>query len=334
MKPSFDFLEAQSHILNMFTTFFAMTCMLYFIEYKVKRTFSDANDPAESIAAFQYKMSMFQSFSILWLMFIPWNKVSYRPLHNAYVTYMPYAHTAFAFMTFIVIPLWVMGQAIYMHKQVASSYFTATLYVNVFTQFIVFTCWVPYEVKEFWEESVKQYKRVQDRIAIKGKYIKWQDLMKDPEAGPKVTKMIDDEEKRLRDEAIENMKKAAEAAKAESEPGAIDNLIAWGSSIKDSIVNVKSAAKAKVADAKADLNAAAESAKSAVQDAAESATAAAKDAAGNAVSSISGDKAAELTEPLLSSDAPVTTATASINASVVETTATTTAAPKIEEDLG
>ena len=91
--------------------------------------------------------------------------------------------------------------------------------------------------------------------------------MKDPEAGPKVTKMIDDEEKRLRDEAIENMKKAAEAAKAEAEPGAIDKIISWGSSLKDSVVNAKSAAQAKVAEAKADLKSAADAAKAKVEDA-------------------------------------------------------------------
>jgi len=60
------------------------------------------------------------------------------------------------------------------------------LYINVFTQFSVFTAWVPFTVREFWKESVQEYRRIQERIAVKGKYILWSDLMNDPEAGPKV----------------------------------------------------------------------------------------------------------------------------------------------------
>lgn len=77
--------------------------------------------------------------------------------------------------------------------------------------------------------------------------------------------MIDDEEKRLRDEAIENMNKANEVA--QNGPGLLDCFISFGSSISPE--NTK---KAKVEDIKVDMKAA--------NDLAASATVAAKDAIG------------------------------------------------------
>jgi hypothetical protein len=133
-----DYLEAQSVMSGLFATFVIPTSLLSFIYWKCVEDPTLAEDPAKPISDLYWKFALFQSFSTGILIFIPMFKCSfYPPYDDKWAASVPIFHAVLAFLTFIVIPAYVIIYSLIVADDVSTSAYKSSLWVYCFTSSVI-----------------------------------------------------------------------------------------------------------------------------------------------------------------------------------------------------
>jgi len=144
-----DFLESQQLMVGIFVTFFVPMCYLYFISIYCQDVEALKSDTSVEVISNLAPMAVFQTVSMLFLMFIPFRTpmiTRYQWVSDAWSKYFSFVHLGTAVCSFVLIPIAVIAYTFSQKSNIHNSAFEGGVWIYCITSFFVFLLWFPTQI--------------------------------------------------------------------------------------------------------------------------------------------------------------------------------------------
>lgn len=144
-----DFLESQQLMVGMFVTFFVPMCYLYFISIYCQDVETLKSDTLVEVISNLAPMAVFQTVSMLFLMFIPIRTpmiTRYQSVSDAWSKYLPFVHLGTTVCSFVLIPIAVIAYTFSQKSNIHKSAFEGGVWIYCITSFFVLLLWFPTQI--------------------------------------------------------------------------------------------------------------------------------------------------------------------------------------------
>lgn len=163
-----DYLESQTVLTGLLTTFVVPAVVNFAIHWQCVNDPTLSEDYAKSIAASHFKLAIFQSISMVFLIFVPLFRCPLIvALDDVWATWVPFLHALLTGFTFILIPIYVMATSLTMIRDLNQSPFRSPLWIYFFTSLVVFFVWFPQQVYSLFTQAYEHYVDHAEARAIK-----------------------------------------------------------------------------------------------------------------------------------------------------------------------